>query len=215
MISFPLHLLDPVIADRAKTAPELGLPLLKQTYKHSNKEKWKQKQNTAIKTDKRDFQQGQISRTETWERVYQQHTMSNFSKPIFIICLLIFNKKLPEHTTKSVSRKVFLLSRWPHSKKLEENWHSCGNRIRSRPFDFWGAMGDLVWVRLLSPKPVNFFPQHILVFFQCNIFFPQVFLCNIFSPLKISLQDISFWNHPYPSPPPHPPFPSKVKWSAP
>ena len=37
-------------------------------------------------------------------------------------------------------------------------------------------MDDLVWVRLLSPKPLNFFPQHILMFFQCNIFFPQVFL---------------------------------------
>ena len=62
-------------------------------------------------------------------------------------------------------------------------------------------MGDLVWVRLLFPKPLNFFPQHIPVCFRCKIFFPQVFLRKIFFPLKISLQDISFWNHPYPSPP--------------
>ena len=33
---------------------------------------------TAIKTDKRVFQQGQISRTETWERVYKQHIMFVF-----------------------------------------------------------------------------------------------------------------------------------------
>ena len=33
---------------------------------------------TAIKTDKRVFQQGQISRTETWERVYKQYIMFVF-----------------------------------------------------------------------------------------------------------------------------------------
>ena len=33
---------------------------------------------TAIKTDKRVFQQGQISRTESWERVYKQYIMFVF-----------------------------------------------------------------------------------------------------------------------------------------
>ena len=66
---------------------------------------------------------------------------------------------------------------------------------------FWGAMGDLVWVRLLFPKPLNFFPQHIPACFRCKIFFaPGISSQDIF-PLKISLRDISFWNHPYPSPP--------------
>ena len=59
----------------------------------------------------------------------------------------------------------------------------------------------MVWVRLLFPKPLNFFPQHIPVCFRCKIFFsPGISSQDIFS-CQISLQDISFWNHPYPSRP--------------
>ena len=52
----------------------------------------------------------------------------------------------------------------------------------------------------------NFFPTLYASFFSVGIFFARYFLARIFS-LEISLQDIFFWNHPYPH---HP----HVKWSA-
>ena len=85
------------------------------------------------------------------------------------------------------------------------------------------CMGDLVWVRISffsnfcslnffpTHNGVRFFSQHYKpwkIFFQCKNFFPRYYLARFFS-LEISLQDIYFWNHPYPPPP------SKVKWSDP
>ena len=85
------------------------------------------------------------------------------------------------------------------------------------------CMGDLVWVRISSSQTsgvwifflthngVRFFSQHYRpwkIFFQCKNFFLRYYLARFF-PLEISLQDIYFWNHPYPPPP------SKVKWSDP
>ena len=84
-------------------------------------------------------------------------------------------------------------------------------------------MGDLVWAKkIFFSKPlviessspahnsVRFFSRIIIhewYFFQCRKFFPQVFPCNNFFPLEISLQDIFSGNHLYPT--------SKVKWQAP
>lgn len=69
-------------------------------------------------------------------------------------------------------------------------------------------MGDLVWAKknffskplvIESSSPahnsVRFFSRIIIhewYFFQCRKFFPQVFPCNNFSPLEISLQDFFF-----------------------
>ena len=91
-----------------------------------------------------------------------------------------------------------------------------------------GDMGDLVWVRIFSSKPleIEFFPWHTTVqdffssmipherfFFQCRNFFPLGISLQGFFLLEISLLDTFFQNHLYPPPPPA--SLSKVKWSAP
>ena len=85
-------------------------------------------------------------------------------------------------------------------------------------------MGDFVWVRIFSSKPleIDFFPQHTTVqdffssmiphqrFFSSEGTFPPRYFLARFFPLEISLQDFFFQNHLY-LPPPL----SKVKWLAP
>ena len=73
-------------------------------------------------------------------------------------------------------------------------------------------MGDLVWVRLLFPKPLNFFPQHRYtgVFSVQDIFSPGISSQDILPPQNQSARYFLLK-----SPVPLSPFPSKVEWSAP
>ena len=83
--------------------------------------------------------------------------------------------------------------------------------LRGRPF--WGgggSMGDLVCVRFFflnlgwfswHTMMLDFFPVLYTMrgfFFQRGNFFSLGISFKNFFPLEISLQDIFFWNHPYP-----------------
>ena len=72
-------------------------------------------------------------------------------------------------------------------------------------------MGDLVRVRLLFPKPLNFFsPTYTGVFSVQDIFSPGISSQDIFPPQNQSARYFLLK-----SPLPLSPFPSKVEWSAP
>ena len=68
-------------------------------------------------------------------------------------------------------------------------------------------MGDLVWVRIFSPKPlvIAFFPD----IQRCKIFFPALYaMKDIFFQCRNQSAGYFCLKSPFPSP-------SKVKWSAP
>ena len=63
--------------------------------------------------------------------------------------------------------------------------------VRGRPFDFWGGgIGDLVWVRIFFPKPLELriFRRHKRFFLALHAMRDIFFSAGIFSP-GISLQD--------------------------
>ena len=125
-------------------------------------------------------------------------------------------KLLSDNILRVITRTVtYCRKQWNPVKKASHIWKSWNTwkilrcvmvkaPLRHRPFDFWGGgMGDLVWVRIFSPKPlvIEFFSWHTTVqdlFFQLCTPWRIFFFTRYFLPWKSVCRIFFFWNHPYP-----------------